>query len=62
MLQKRVARKICEPKRKEGTGYVWRKLHNEELHNLYFLSNTIRVCNEIKEHEMCGEMEHVWER
>jgi hypothetical protein len=30
----RVLRRIFGPKRDELTG-VWRKLHNEELHNLY---------------------------
>jgi hypothetical protein len=30
----RVLRKISGPKRDEVTG-GWRKLHNEELHNLY---------------------------
>jgi hypothetical protein len=31
-----LARKICGPKRDEVTG-DWRKLHNEDLHNLYSL-------------------------
>ena len=30
------------PKRKEVTG-GWRKLHNEGLHDFYFLSNIVRV-------------------
>jgi stalled ribosome rescue protein Dom34 len=30
------------PKRNEVTG-GWRKLHNEELHNLYTLANIIRM-------------------
>jgi hypothetical protein len=30
------------PKRDEMTG-GWRKLHNEELHNLYFSPNIIRM-------------------
>jgi hypothetical protein len=32
--EKRVLRRIFGPKRDEVTG-GWRKLHNEELHNLY---------------------------
>jgi hypothetical protein len=34
--------KIFEPKRDEMTG-DWRKLHNEELHNLYSSPDIIRV-------------------
>jgi hypothetical protein len=37
-----VLRRIFEPKRDELTG-KWRKLHNEELNDLYFSSNIIRV-------------------
>jgi hypothetical protein len=37
-----VLRRIFGPKREEVAG-GWRRLHNEELHNLYALSNTIRV-------------------
>jgi hypothetical protein len=35
-------RKIFGPKRDEMTG-DWRKLHNEELHNLYFSPNMITM-------------------
>jgi hypothetical protein len=35
-------RRISEPKRDEVTG-GWRKLHNEELHNLYSSPNIIRM-------------------
>jgi hypothetical protein len=34
MFEKRVLRRIFGPEREEITG-DWRKLHNEELHNLY---------------------------
>jgi hypothetical protein len=34
VFEKRVLRRIFRPKMDEGTG-GWRKLHNEELHNLY---------------------------
>jgi hypothetical protein len=37
-----VLRRIFGPKRHEVTGN-WRKLHNEELHNLYSSPNTIRM-------------------
>jgi hypothetical protein len=35
-------RRILEPKRDEVTG-GWRKLHNEELHNLYSSPTIIRM-------------------
>jgi hypothetical protein len=35
-------RKIFGPKKTEVTG-VWRKLHNEELHNLYSSPSIIRI-------------------
>jgi hypothetical protein len=37
-----VLRRIFGPTREEGAG-DWRKLHNEELHNLYTSPNTIRM-------------------
>jgi hypothetical protein len=37
-----VLKRIFGPKRDEVTG-DWRKLYNEELHNLYFSSNIIRM-------------------
>jgi hypothetical protein len=37
-----VLRRIFGPKRDEMTG-DWRKLHNEELHNLYSSPNIIRM-------------------
>jgi hypothetical protein len=37
-----VLRRIFGPKRDEVVG-VWRKLHKEELHNLNFSSNKIKV-------------------
>jgi hypothetical protein len=37
-----VLRRIFGPKRDEVTG-SWRKLHNEELHNLYSSSSIIRI-------------------
>jgi hypothetical protein len=40
-MENRVLRRICGPKRKKVAG-GWRKLHNEELHNLYDSPNIIR--------------------
>jgi hypothetical protein len=37
-----VLRRIFIPKRDEVTG-GWRKLHNEELHNLYSSPSIIRI-------------------
>ena len=42
MFENRVLRKVFGPKRNEVTG-EWRKLHNEELRNLYSLPNIVRV-------------------
>jgi hypothetical protein len=42
MSENRVPRRIFGPRRDEVTG-GWRKLHNKELHNLYFLLNIIRM-------------------
>jgi hypothetical protein len=41
VFENRVLRRLYGPKRDEVTG-EWRKLHNEELHNLYSSSNIIR--------------------
>jgi hypothetical protein len=40
--ENRVLRRIFGPKRDEATG-GWRKLHNEELHNLYSSPGIIRM-------------------
>jgi uncharacterized membrane protein len=42
MFENRVMKRIFGPKRDEVTG-EWRKLHNEELHDLYSSPNTVRV-------------------
>jgi hypothetical protein len=41
VFEKRVLRKILGPKRDEVTG-DWRKLHNEEVYNLYSSPDIIR--------------------
>jgi hypothetical protein len=38
----RVLRRIFGPKTDDVTG-GWRKLHNDELHNLYFSLNIVRM-------------------
>jgi hypothetical protein len=42
VFENRVLRRICGPKREEVAG-GWRRLHNEELHNLYVSPNFIRA-------------------
>jgi hypothetical protein len=42
VFENRVLRRIFGQKRDEVTG-GWRKLHNEELHNLYSSPNIIRM-------------------
>jgi hypothetical protein len=42
VFENRVLRRIFDPKRDEVTG-DWRRVHNEELHNLYSSPNTIRM-------------------
>jgi uncharacterized membrane protein len=41
VFESRVLRRIFGPKRDEMTG-EWRKMHNEELHNLYSSPDIIR--------------------
>jgi hypothetical protein len=42
VFENRVLRGIFGPKRDEVTG-EWRKLHNEELNDLYLSPNMVRV-------------------
>ena len=42
MFENRVLERVFGPKRDEVTG-EWRKLHNEELSDLYSLPNIVRV-------------------
>jgi len=42
VFQNRMLLRILEPKRDEVTG-EWRKLHNEELNDLYSSTNIVRV-------------------
>jgi hypothetical protein len=59
MFENRVLRKICGPKRDDVTG-EWRKLHSEELRNLYSFPNIIM---QIKSRRSSGQgMWHAWER
>jgi len=42
VFENRVLRKICGPRRDEVKG-EWRRLHNEELNDLYYSPNIVRV-------------------
>jgi hypothetical protein len=42
VFENRVLRRILGPKRDEVTG-EWRKLHNEELNDVYFSPNAVRM-------------------
>jgi hypothetical protein len=42
VFENRMLKRIFGPKRYEVTG-DWRKLHNEELHNLYSSPNILRM-------------------
>jgi hypothetical protein len=50
VFENRVLRRIFGPKRDEVTG-EWRKMHNEELHNLYSSADIIR---QVKANEVGG--------
>jgi hypothetical protein len=66
VFENRVLRRIFRPKRDEVTG-EWRKLHNEELRDLYVYSSPRIISDEAEEDEMggaCstneGEKECIW--
>jgi hypothetical protein len=57
VFENRMLRRIFGPKRDEVTG-GWRKLHNEELNNLYSSPNIIRI---IKSRRMRWTVTHTGE-
>jgi hypothetical protein len=59
VFENRVLRRMFGPKRDEVTG-EWRKLHNEELNNLYSLPNIVQV---VKSRRMrwAGHVAHMGE-
>jgi hypothetical protein len=60
VTENRALRRIFGPKRDEATG-GWRKLHNEELHNLYSLPSIIGM---IKSRKMrwAGFVARMWKK
>jgi hypothetical protein len=60
VFENRVLRRIFGPKRDEVTG-GWRKLHTEELHNLYSSPSIIRMINS-RRMRWTGHLSHVGRR
>ena len=58
VLENRPLKRIFEPKRDEVAG-EWRKLHNEELNDLYCLPNIFRAVKSEK-NEMGGACGAYW--
>jgi hypothetical protein len=64
VFENKVLRGVFSPKREEVVG-GWKRLHNEERHNFYTSSNTIRVIKSrimrLAGHEACmGEMRNIY--
>jgi hypothetical protein len=59
VFENRVLRRIFGPKRDEVIG-EWRKLHNEELHNLYSSPNIIRQMK-LRQMRWVGHVAHMGE-
>ena len=60
MFEHRVLRRIFGPKRDEVTG-EWRKLHNEELNDLYSSPDVIQVIKS-RRIKWAGHVAHMGER
>ena len=61
VFENRVLRTVFGPKRDEVTG-EWRKLHNEDLKDLYSLPNIVRVVKSRRTRWVGHVMWHVWGR
>jgi hypothetical protein len=48
MFETRVQRRIFEPEEEIGLLEIWRKLHNEELHNLCSLPDIISMVKSMR--------------
>jgi NAD(P)H-nitrite reductase large subunit len=54
MFENRLLRRVFGPKRDEVTG-EWRKLHEEELSDLYSLPNIVQVVKSCGGGERCAQ-------
>jgi len=59
VFENRVLRRVFGPKRNEVTG-EWRKLHNEDLRDLYSLPNIVRVVK-LRRMRWAGHVAHMGE-
>jgi hypothetical protein len=60
VMENRVLRRIFGPRREEVTG-EWRKLHNEELNDLYSAPNIFRVIK-LRRMRLVGHVARMRER
>jgi len=60
LFENRVSRRIFGPKRDEVTG-EWRRLHNEELNDLYYSTSIVRVIKS-RRIRWAGYVERIGER
>jgi hypothetical protein len=60
MFENRVLRRIFEPQRDGVTG-EWRKLHNEELRDLYSSPSIIRI-KKSRRMRWAGHVARIWEK
>jgi hypothetical protein len=61
VFENRVLRRIFGPKRDEVTG-EWRKLHKEELHDLYTLPSIIRIIKARRRRRWAGHVARMGEK
>jgi hypothetical protein len=60
VFENRVLRRIFGPKRDDVTG-GWRKMHNEELHDLYPWPSIIRIIK-LRRMRWAGHVARMWRR
>jgi hypothetical protein len=60
VFENRLLKRTFGLKRNEVIG-GWRKLHNEELHNLYSLPTIIRIIK-LRRMRWAGHVEYMWSR
>jgi hypothetical protein len=58
VFENRVLRRVFRPKRDEVTG-EWRKLHNEELNDLCYSHNIVRVIKSRRRRRLAGHVARI---